>query len=308
MRVHDEASLRTLQTEAVHEWEEKRRLEQHDLEMMADAHLCIIRKQAYREKILSIPREYMIFYDAKTTGLDPNANQIIQFSACDGRGTVLIDTYIHPTDVIWKNLTSETKFFDEKTAETFRMLEKSPSLDEALDDIQTLFDQVNLCAGYGNFFFDDSFLEKSGILFDERHLHIDLKKEFDYFSRFRATKRGFFRNFKTSHTLEAAASYFSYNWEGNPGCPHSTLENAFATLYVFDCLLSEPTEEKIQDDVLDMLNVFKRLLSESTNEKKQNALLKVIHTWSETYMDGRYKDDLLEQLRSLKKDASRRLI
>lgn len=246
MRVHDEASLRALQTEALHEWEEKRRLEQHDLEMMADAHSCIIRKQAYREKILSIPREYMIFYDAKTTGLDPRADQIIQFSACDGRGNILIDTYVHPTENIWKNLMKNfggSMLYDEKTAEAIRMLGESPSVEEALDDIQTQFCQMRLCAGYGNFSFDDSFLEKSGIFFNEtRLLRIDLKKEFDYFSRFRSVKKGLFRNFKTSHTLESAASYFSYDWEGNPCCPHSTLENAFATLYIFNCLLSEPTE------------------------------------------------------------------
>lgn len=250
IQIHNKKELHTFCTEALHEWGEQRMRERQEEKekLLADERLCKLRKQIYREKILSIPREYMIFYDMKTTGLDPDTDQIIQFSACDGKGRVLIDTYIHPTEDAFKKIMEGfggAKLFDEKDAEAIRMLMESPSKEDALADIQDQFCQSRLCAGYGNSYFDDHFLEKSGILFDENsQLRIDLKAEFDYFSRFHTMKKGYFRNFLISHTLESAAAYFSYDWEGNPGCPHSTLENAFATLFIFNCFLSEPTEEE----------------------------------------------------------------
>lgn len=244
--MHNKKELHTFCTEALHEWGEQRMRERQEEKekLLADERLCKLRKQTYREQILSIPREYMIFYDMKTTGLDPDTDQIIQFSACDGKGRVLIDTTIRPTEDVLKKLTEEFPF-DENKAEAVRMLIESPTKNTVLVDIQDQFCQSRLCAGYGNRFFDDFFLEKSGILFDENEqLRIDLKAEFNYFSRFRAIKKGFFRNFKKVYSLDSAAAYFSYDWEGNPGCPHSTLENAFATLFIFNCFLSEPTEEE----------------------------------------------------------------
>lgn len=176
--------------------------------------------------IQDIPKERILVYDTETTGLYPGRDEILQFSACDGTGHVLLNTYIRPKKMKeWPDAAAVNGI-------TPDMVQNSPTMDEIRDRIQNLFDHAYLLVAY-NAHFDNAFLREAGIRHRKGSKSFDVMKVFaevygewnDYFSDYKWQK------------LTTAASYYDFNWGSCKA--HDSMGDVFATLHVFNCLLGE---------------------------------------------------------------------
>ncbi len=177
------------------------------------------------KRILNIPKERILVYDTETTGFHAGLDEILQFSACDGTGRVLMNTYIRPKR---KRSWPEAAAVNGITPD---MVMNSPTIDQVRDCIQVLFDQVSLLVAY-NCPFDDGFLSAAGIRFGEGSQSFDVMRAFaevygewnDYFGEYKWQK------------LTTAAAYYGYDWKDCRA--HDSLGDVFATLHVFNYLCS----------------------------------------------------------------------
>lgn len=181
------------------------------------------------KRIQNIPKERILVYDTETTGFRAGLDEILQFSACDGMGRVLLNTYIRPKR---KRCWPEAAAVNGITPD---MVANSPTIDQVRDRIQVLFDQASLLVAY-NCPFDDGFLSAAGIRLGEGSQSFDVMRAFaevygewnDYFGEYKWQK------------LTTAAAYYDYDWKDCRA--HDSLGDVFATLHVFNCLCNGRTE------------------------------------------------------------------
>ena len=163
-----------------------------------------------------------VIFDIETTGLNPEQDEILQFSAINENGEVLLNTYMKPTN-----------HTDWKDAETIHhispeMVSHCKTMEELLPDIQVIFDNCSEAIAY-NFDFDFSFLFNAGIKFRPGTIISDPMIEF---AEIYGEWNDYYGNYKWKK-LTIAAYYYGYNFDDSA---HDSLEDAKATLVVYNAI------------------------------------------------------------------------
>lgn len=160
----------------------------------------------------------ILVFDTETTGLIPRDDEIIQFSAIDGDGNVLLNEYIRPSRHTSFPEASEVNgiYYDD--------LKDKPLFSYYCNQIQNLFDHADTLVTY-NGEFDINMLKGEGIRFEKHYKHYDVMKLFapiygEYNKKYRSYKW---------QTLSTCADYYGYEFRA-----HDSLEDVRATLYCFN--------------------------------------------------------------------------
>lgn len=112
-----------------------------------------------------------VFFDTETTGLDRESDELLQFSAINETGKVLLNTYIKPTQHSeWKDAEAVNHISPD-------MVLHCRTIDELLPEIQAIFDNCNEMIAY-NFSFDFAFLKNAGVKFKPNTIISDPMEEF----------------------------------------------------------------------------------------------------------------------------------
>lgn len=163
-----------------------------------------------------------VFFDTETTGLDPEHDELLQFSAINENGEVLLNTYIKPTKHSeWKDAESINHISPD-------MVSNSKTMDELLPDIQAIFDNCSEMIAY-NFDFDFAFLKNAGIKFQRNTIISDPMEDF-------AEIYGEWSTYYCSYKwqkLTTAALYYGYEFGG---VAHDSLEDVKAVLVVYNAI------------------------------------------------------------------------
>ena len=179
------------------------------------------------EKIKNIPLEKIIVFDVETTGLNPEIDDILQFSASDGSGKVLMNLYFKPErHSSW----IEAEKINHITPD---MVKDCPSIKGKLDEIQKIFDNAELYVTY-NGQFDRAFLDVAGVT---NILDIEDNKEFDVMlslAEIYGQWSDQFQNYKWQKLVKAA-SYYGFDW--NQYDAHNSMSDVIATLFVFNQII-----------------------------------------------------------------------
>lgn len=158
-----------------------------------------------------------IIFDVETTGLDPYSDEILQLSAIDEHGTVLINTYVKPSrkrkwpEAQHVNGISPDKV---KDAPHFKAIKKS---------VQAIFDMADLLIAY-NAEFDMSFLMVAGIEFN----HVPVFDVMLKFAPIYGEWNDYYGDYKWQK-LTTCARYYQYYFRA-----HDSLEDVKATLHCYN--------------------------------------------------------------------------
>lgn len=174
----------------------------------------------------------VVIFDVETTGLDPQTDVIIQFSACDLDGNELFNSYIRPTQ---KHFSGELlqHWIDAAKINNLhpfsREITSAPIFTDIEPAIQKLFDEADMLIAY-NGQFDIKFLAASGIQFKEKTPYYDVMLAY-------AEYNGEWSNEKQSYKwkrLGECAAHFGYNFKA-----HDSMEDVRATAVCCKKLLAE---------------------------------------------------------------------
>jgi len=174
----------------------------------------------------------IVVFDTETTGLSSRSDEMVQFSACDGDGNILINTYLRPTKhTEWPGAEAVNGISPE-------MVKDAPTLEEVAEQIKEVLSSAKLLIGY-NIGFDLGFV--SSIWQPSKDLKmvdvmLDFAREYgewnDYFGDYKWQK------------LTTAARYYHYEFKA-----HDSMNDVFATLYVYQRMQEEQklaAEKKVQ--------------------------------------------------------------
>lgn len=165
----------------------------------------------------------VVVFDTETTGLAFGEDEILQFSAIDENGNVLLDTYIRPTHhTRWDQAESINGISPD-------MVKNAPTMDEVRPIIQSIFDNADLLVSY-NGAFDIAFLQVAGIKIPEVPSY-DVMREF---APIYGEYNEYFGDYKWQKLVTAAA-YYGYQFEA-----HNSLEDVKATLFCYKKMIEEP--------------------------------------------------------------------
>jgi DNA polymerase-3 subunit epsilon len=157
----------------------------------------------------------IVVFDTETTGLDRKNDEIIQFSACDGQGKTLINTYLRPVrHTEWPEAMAVNGI-------TPAMVADAPTLDEMADRIRAVLGSARTIIGY-NTPFDLGFV--SGIWKPADDVKIvDVMLDFARVYGQKDYRHGGYKWQK----LVTAARYYGYEYKA-----HDSMNDVFATLFV----------------------------------------------------------------------------
>ena len=181
------------------------------------------RQDRARKKILEQLKESIIpcqkvVFDVETTGLDCKNDEILQFSAINEKGEILLNTYIKPKHkTSWENAESINGISPE-------MVKNCKTIDELWEDIQKIFLSATELIAY-NGSFDISFLENANIYFRENVYLSDVMLDF---TEIYGEWNEYYGNYKWQK-LTTCASYYGYEFKA-----HDSLEDVRATLYCYN--------------------------------------------------------------------------
>ena len=181
----------------------------------------------YYEEIKNIPLNKILVFDVETTGLNPEKDEILQFSASDGSGKELMNMYFKPDN---HDLWNDAEKINHITPV---MVKDSPSIKDKIDEIQKLFDNAELYVTY-NGQFDRSFLDAAGV---KNVLDLKDNKEFDVmlsFAEVYGEWNEHFQNYKWQKLVKAA-SFYGFDW--NQYDAHNSMSDVIATLFVFNQII-----------------------------------------------------------------------
>lgn len=158
----------------------------------------------------------IVVFDTETTGLSSMVDEMVQFSACDGDGKILINTYLRPTKH------TEWPGAEAVNGISPAMVADAPTLEEVADQIKEVLSSAKLLIGY-NIGFDLGFV--SSIWQPSKGLKmvdvmLDFAREYGEWS-------DYFGNYKWQK-LTTAARYYHYEFKA-----HDSMNDVFATLYVY---------------------------------------------------------------------------
>ena len=190
---------------------------------------------------------HKVIFDVETTGLDPENDEILQFTAINENGEVLMNTYIKPTHhTEWKDAESVNHISPDMVADC-------KAMEEILPDIQAVFDSCNELIAY-NADFDYAFLVNVGVKFIPGTVISDPMIEF---AKIYGEWNDYYGNY-TYQKLTNAACYYGYNFGE---LAHDSLEDVKATLVVYNALKKQlPPYEWVAKQ---LLNENKEVIFES---------------------------------------------
>lgn len=163
-----------------------------------------------------------VIFDIETTGLDPEQDEILQFSAINENGEVLLNTYIKPiSHTEWKDAEAINHI-------SMEMVSDCKTMEELLPEIQAIFDNCSEMIAY-NFNFDFAFLYKAGIKFCYGTIIFDPMIDF---AEIYGEWSNYYGNYKWQN-LTTAAYYYGYNFDD---LAHDSLEDVKATLVVYNAI------------------------------------------------------------------------
>ena len=175
----------------------------------------------------------ILVLDTETTGLFPHkGDEILQFSAVDGNGNELLNSYVRPEHR--KKWTEAQK----KNGITYETVKDAPRFSELKDKIQSLIDNADLIVSY-NGKFDMDFLQTYGIKVDPEIPHIDINKKFREIPRELPMDGS-----KLRYQLIDAAKHFGISFN-----PHNSLEDAQTTLKVAKILYGQNLENLTEEEI-----------------------------------------------------------
>lgn len=169
----------------------------------------------------SLAPERIVAIDVETTGLDPEADEIIQIACVDGLGEPLVDSLVRPARRHEESGAKRITGIDPGA------LERQPAFGELASEISELLNNAALVVGY-NLAFDLRFLSEQGVL-PPRIVCFDVMREFALVARKRAAAGGF-----RMVPLAECARYYGMNI-----IPHDALEDARATCTCFRRMLED---------------------------------------------------------------------
>lgn len=174
----------------------------------------------------------ILILDTETTGLSPSKDELLQFSAIDGNGTPLLDSYIKPQHRrSWKKAQAKNHI----TPDTVK---DAPNFSEIKDKVQKLIDNADLIISY-NGKFDMDFLQMNGIKVNPETPHLDVMKAFRKIDRERPADGS-----KLRYRLEDAAKHFGVSFNA-----HDSLEDSKATLKVAQKLYGQNLEKLTAEEI-----------------------------------------------------------
>lgn len=163
-----------------------------------------------------------VVFDLEMTGLDPYNDEILQFSAIDGDGNVLLNAYIKPyVKEEWPNAQAINRISPE-------MVQDAPQLHELIPKIRGIFESAEMLITY-NGDFDMAFLNGCGIDFNSKK-HVDVMHEF---APIFGDWDEYHEDYKWKKLTECAAYY------GLEFRAHDALEDCKATLYCYRAIRKE---------------------------------------------------------------------
>lgn len=160
----------------------------------------------------------IISIDTETTGLNPEEDEIIQFSSVDMQLNVLGDFLIKPMfHTSWKDAEKINGISPETVMDC-------PTILERKTEIERLLNRADLIVGY-NIAFDLAFLTAESINVPDVQT-LDVKKIFESVMNETASD-GISLKWQS---LIRCAEFYGYNWQGKP---HGALSDAKATMFCF---------------------------------------------------------------------------
>ena len=159
----------------------------------------------------------IVVFDVETTGLDPGIDEILQFSAIDGDGNTLLNTYVRPyVKEEWPDAAKVNGI-------TSEMVKDAPYPHELIPIVKGIFESAELLISY-NGVFDIGFLQHWGIDFSSQK-HFDVMREFaPIYGEYREA----YGNYKWQK-LTTCAEYYGYKFKA-----HDSQEDVKATLYCYN--------------------------------------------------------------------------
>ena len=160
----------------------------------------------------------IVCYDLETTGTNPKFDEILQISAIDGDGTVLLNTYVKP------RFHTSWPFAERVNHISVIDVTNAPTIDQLLPQIQGIFNSAKTIVGYNHRHFDNHFLSELGIEFNQDSFQDDVMIDYAKLVGQRNKNGKGLKCFK----LVECAEHFNYAFD-----PHDSLADAKATLYCF---------------------------------------------------------------------------
>lgn len=182
-----------------------------------------------QRKMLSlakVDKRKILVFDTETTGKVPEYNEVLQISIIDGYGCTLFNSYIKPEHRKSWPLAERINHISPD------MVKDQPTFSEVRPKIQKLFDSAEIVIGY-NVNYDVIIVEKAGIVVSGTI--IDVMTSFiDY----RKVTTGINERY---WKLINCAEYWGYAFPA-----HNSLEDAKATLFCFNKLISSDIAQEIK--------------------------------------------------------------
>ena len=175
----------------------------------------------------------IVVFDTETTGLSFIRDEILQISAIDGDGNVLINTYVKP---YWTINWDEAARVNGITKE---MLEDAPYPHQIIPRIKGIFESAETLVAY-NIDFDLGMLRKWGIITTDQQWQSDVMLDF---AKIYGEWNDYYGDYKWQK-LTTCAAYYGFEFKA-----HDSLEDTRATLYCYRRI--QEHLKKVQNDIVD---------------------------------------------------------
>ncbi len=213
-----------------------------------------------------------IVLDFETTGLSPKYDEILQVSAIDQDGNVLINEYCKP-----KNLTEWEEAEEIHGISPAMVKDKKPFEDyvEFLSDILTNAAEIIIY----NVDFEKGFLNKYGVQFNDNFYDLMIK-----FAETYGEWNDYWENY-TWQKLSTCCTYYGYYLKN----AHDSLEDCKATLYCYNKEINKAGKYKAQEYLGVTVEHFINEVFKNTNTEELYLFIEPIeNNTSNMYPDSSY--------------------